>query len=37
MLMEQIESYQQCHVYNDFLVDVCFKIEKRCNECTAGH
>jgi len=28
MLMEQIMSYQQCYVYNDIHVDVCFEIEK---------
>ena len=28
MLMEQIESYRQCEVYNYIQIDVCFKFGK---------
>jgi len=28
ILMEQIESYKQCYVYNGSHIDVCFEIEK---------
>jgi len=27
--MGQVESYQQCNVYNDIHIDVCLKIQKR--------
>jgi len=28
ILMEQIESYKQCYVYNHSHIDVCFEIKK---------